>query len=151
MPRVVTTRARPVTNRLRTAGPAPCTSVQPDDNPLMSEMRMPLCLLAAAVLLGGASCGDRHREQPVTRTTAVSDGAVGTRQRPQAPSPLSPEEKQRLRDIAKSSWAYLDANYQQATGLVNATPDWANTTLWDVGGQIIAYVAAKDLRLIPAA
>ncbi len=113
---------------------------------------MTLCSLVAAALLGGASCGDAHEQQPATRTTAVSEGAVGTQQsRTQAPTPLSPEEKQRLRDIAKASWAYLDANYQHATGLVNATPDWANTTLWDVGGQIIAYVAAKDLGLIAPA
>jgi hypothetical protein len=54
------------------------------------------------------------------------------------------------REMAKHSWGYLDAYYQPATGFVNATPDWFNTTLWDLGGQLLAFMAAKDLGLMSA-
>jgi hypothetical protein len=67
-----------------------------------------------------------------------------------ARKPLSVEEKQFYRDVARASWSFLNTYYQPATGFVNATPDWANTTLWDVGAQILAYYSAKELGLITA-
>ena len=54
------------------------------------------------------------------------------------------------RDVARQSWTYLDANYQPATGFVNATPEWDHTTLWDIGGQFLAFHAAKELGLLSA-
>jgi hypothetical protein len=43
------------------------------------------------------------------------------------------------------------ANTDPVTGLVKATPDWANTTLWDVGGQILATESAKEIGIITQA
>ena len=54
------------------------------------------------------------------------------------------------REMARHSWGYLDKYYQPATGFVNATPDWYNTTLWDLGGQLLAFHAAKELGLLDA-
>jgi hypothetical protein len=54
------------------------------------------------------------------------------------------------RDMAQHSWNYLNKHYQPATGFVNATPDWYNTTLWDLGGQLLAFHAAKELGLLSA-
>jgi hypothetical protein len=34
---------------------------------------------------------------------------------------------------------------------VSATPDWAYTTTWDVGAQVLAYLAAKNLELLDEA
>src|SRR5687768_16446755 len=62
---------------------------------------------------------------------------------------LTPEEEQFYRDVAREAWAYLDGNYVAATGLVKATPDWAYTTIWDVGAQILAFKAAQELGLLP--
>ncbi len=120
-----------------------------------------LYLLGFTALLATASCGDTGTQQtaqaaavgdstPRSRVTA-DQHSVNAGSSVPSPEPLTPEEKQLYRDIARASWAYLDQNYQPATGLVNATPDWANTTLWDVGGQIIAFVAAKQLGLIAPA
>lgn len=52
------------------------------------------------------------------------------------------------RDLARASWSYLDRYYQPSTGFVNATPEWFNTTLWDLGGQLLAFHAAKELELL---
>jgi len=117
---------------------------------------MMLCILAFAALLSASSCGDTHahasdstrRPSPADSTHSL-DSSAPVAAAP-AVEPLTPEERERYREIAKTSWAYMDANYQSASGLVNATPDWANTTLWDVGGQIIAFVAAKQLGCLPA-
>lgn len=117
-------------------------------------MKMMICTLGLAALLVGCGDGNSHRAADSAAgnlhaaTTTTPDSSALKQAR--APQPLTAEEKQLYRDIARSSWAYLDANYQPGTGFVNATPDWANTTLWDVGGQLIAYVAARDLGFIAA-
>jgi hypothetical protein len=68
-----------------------------------------------------------------------------------APRQLTAEEKKLYQDMAAASWKYLDTYYNNTTGLVNATPDWANTTIWDVGGQLMGFRAAKELGLISQA
>ena len=63
-------------------------------------------------------------------------------------APLTAEEKQFYRDVARQAWDYMEKNYDPGTGFVKATPDWANTTLWDIGGQLLAFHAAKELGFI---
>jgi hypothetical protein len=76
-----------------------------------------------------------------------ASGAISQSAAPVIP-PLTSEERAFYRSMARQSWSYLDANYQARTGLVNATPDWANTTVWDVGSQLLAYYSAQQLGLI---
>ena len=106
---------------------------------------MSLLLIGAAMIASATACTNAQgdtREPATTKTSATTSAAV----RPE----LSPAEKQFYRDVAKSAWAFMDANYQPSTGLVSATADWANTTIWDVGGQLLAFRAAKDLGLLSA-
>lgn len=65
-----------------------------------------------------------------------------------ARAPLTPAERTFYMDAAELAWRYLDTNYQEATGLVNATPDWQYTTIWDIGAQLLAFQAAKELNLL---
>lgn len=65
-----------------------------------------------------------------------------------ARAPLTESERRFFVDAAEAAWSYLDANYQEATGLVNATPDWQYTTIWDVGAQLLAFLAAKELGML---
>jgi hypothetical protein len=118
-----------------------------------TDMKMMLCTLGTIVALATTACGDAKTQRPVATVERAAAGiaAPAAPQREPASEPLTDAEKQLYRDIAKTSWIYLDTYYQRGTGFVNATPEWANTTLWDIGGQIIAYVAAKELGLIPAA
>ena len=84
-----------------------------------------------------------------SEASAQPQAAIAQSTAPALP-PLTTEERAFYRSMARASWSYLDANYQARTGLVNATPDWANTTVWDVGSQILAYYAAQQLGLIDA-
>lgn len=63
-------------------------------------------------------------------------------------APLTAAERRFYLDAAELAWQYLDANYQEATGLVNATPDWQYTTIWDIGAQLLAFQAAWELNLL---
>src|SRR5689334_2805212 len=67
---------------------------------------------------------------------------------PQQASATTTVDEKLYRDMARLSWSYLNSNYQASTGFVNATPDWYNTTLWDLGGQLLAFQAAKELGLL---
>ena len=91
-------------------------------------------LVGCAAIVALAGCGEaRARDSQ----TAVQQSAV-----------VANNDDKLYRDIARLSWSYLDRYYQPATGFVNATPDWFNTTLWDLGGQLLAFQAAKELGLL---
>ena len=92
----------------------------------------------AAFLITAAGCGNASAESGASVEQA---SAVST---------LSGADEKLYRDMARHSWSYLDKYFQPATGFVNATPDWYNTTLWDLGGQLLAFHAAKELGLLPA-
>jgi hypothetical protein len=66
-------------------------------------------------------------------------------------APLSSAEKQRYLEIARTAWKYFAVHADPRTGLVRATPTWANTTLWDIGGQLIAMHAARELGIVSPA
>ena len=108
-------------------------------------------LVIAALGLTGAGAatwlGYSARTEESQPEAAVEAAAL-----PAAPAPtrLTAEEERFYQDVARDAWAYLDGNYVPATGLVKATPDWAYTTIWDVGAQILAFNAAKELGLLAA-
>jgi hypothetical protein len=99
--------------------------------------------LIGAVMMATA-CGNTQDEP--NRTLAEQPSATASA-RP-ARRELTPEEKKFYRDVAQSAWRFMDANYNAGTGLVSATADWANTTVWDIGGQLLAFESAKELGLI---
>jgi hypothetical protein len=130
-PAVFTTRGRPLRHTFKNA-----------------YMSFIIATLALAV---SASCSSSAQQQPkqaggtldtTTRQAAAAPAAESAR------TPLTAEERRFYRDMAREAWTYFETNYQKTTGLVNATPDWANTTLWDVGGQILATISAKELGFL---
>jgi len=106
---------------------------------------MSLLLIGAAIIAGASACSDAQGDtrEPATRTPAAAEAAAPAR------SELTAAEKKFYQDMARSAWRFLDANYKPATGLVSATADWPNTTIWDVGGQLLAFRSAKELGLLP--
>lgn len=110
---------------------------------------MSLVVLGAALMLSASACDEAQGDAGLVETASAPPAAAA----PSAParSELSAEEKKRFRDAAQLAWTYLDANYKPATGFVNATPDWQNTTIWDIGGQLLAFRAARDLGFMTAA
>jgi uncharacterized protein DUF3131 len=109
------------------------------------KWRTVLRFCALSVALGATACspseaqGDGTGGQPAGAATRRSG------------APLTDAERSFYREMAAQAWKYLDTYYQKRTGLVNATPDWPHTTLWDVGGQLLGYQAAKELGLIDQA
>jgi hypothetical protein len=102
--------------------------------------------VAVIAVLGLTSCSET-KATPAADPAPVTVAPAGV---PAAP-PLTKDEVALYREMARLSWSYLDKYYQSSTGFVNATPEWANTTVWDIGGQILAFLAAKELGLLPPA
>src|SRR5687767_14615686 len=76
-------------------------------------------------VLGASSCDDARAEQQSAPAQQVTEN-----------------DARAYREVASTAWRYLDRYYQPSTGFVNATPDWFNTTLWDIGGQLLAQHGA---------
>ncbi|MEJ7928846.1 DUF3131 domain-containing protein [Ramlibacter sp. AN1015] len=66
---------------------------------------------------------------------------------PPLPSPraLTPQEL----EWARTAWAYFEAEADPATGLVGSVQGHGGATLWDIGSQVLATVAARELGLVP--
>ena len=103
-----------------------------------------LAALAAATLSGCEP--DQARAASASPDSAMVRDTARAVLPPRAP--LTTDEAARYREIARAAWQYFNANYQPETGLVNAVPSFPYTTLWDVGGQLLAFVSARDLGLI---
>lgn len=54
-------------------------------------------------------------------------------------------------EAAQIAWAFIDRNYQPATGLVRATDHYKFVTVWDISSMLAAYYSAKELGLIGVA
>jgi hypothetical protein len=109
-------------------------------------MSLTTALVVAAAGILGCSEAEGGRDERVALAAQPGD-TTRLASRPELP-PLTEEEREMYRDLAASAWQYLEANYQSATGWVNGTPDWPHTTAWDIGGQLLATFAAKELGLI---
>lgn len=95
------------------------------------------CLSAA---MAACSPAAERGDEPAVRSAPVE--VVRT--------PLTPAERAFYREAARLAWQYMERYYQPLTGLVNATPEWPYTTIWDIGGQLLAFQAAKELQLLDA-
>lgn len=50
--------------------------------------------------------------------------------------------------LARDAWSYFTRNTDARTGLTSSVEGYPSTTLWDLGSQLLATLAAEDLRLI---
>jgi len=99
-------------------------------------------LLTSVITL--ASCA---QAQGNDKTPAKAAQAPATVTAP-APAPLSAAERKTYLDAGALAWKYFEKNTDPRTGLTQATPEWANTTLWDIGAQLLATYSAKELGII---
>ncbi len=74
----------------------------------------------------------------------ISDMRLLERTRDQQPRPLTAQEQ----DYAATAWRYFQAFSDPETGLAYSVSDYPSTTLWEVGGQLLALVSAEGLGLI---
>lgn len=104
----------------------------------------PLAVLAAAAALAWSaplSAQARAVVPPDNGNAATGGAAAWTR---------PPDEDGVYREAAATAVAYMKAHRSAKTGLVAATPGWANITLWDVGSLVGAVYAAGELGLLSA-
>ncbi len=106
-------------------------------------------VVLAVAFVGVVGCAKANDDASRARRSMSPPAAVAAAAVTRAP--LTAEERRFYLAMAAQSWRYLDAEEQPATGLVNATPDWPNTTLWDIGGQLVAVDAAHELGLLSMA
>jgi len=87
---------------------------------------------------------DRHVTAPkATSFEAAAPPAAVLPLRPVG-GPLGPGE----RALARAAWEYLERNADPGTGLVSAVKGHPVTTLWEIGAQLMAVLAAEDLGLV---
>lgn len=112
-------------------------------------------MIGVVMTLGAAACSDAKGSSTVGNDGSTSEATATVLAQAVVPdpprAPLTAAERAMYEEMARLSWTYLDKYYQPASGYVNATPDWANTTVWDIGGQILAYLSARELGLIQPA
>lgn len=60
-----------------------------------------------------------------------------------------PEERQLFLEAARTAWAYVDREYQPATGMVNSVTGYPYATLWDVASGLAALYCAERLGFLP--
>jgi len=95
-------------------------------------------------------------EQPAHRLRAASaeptdGGAAGELRRLANQSLTFPAERAMYADAASTAWQYIARYSQASTGLIDAVPGYAYTTMWDVGSTLSALYAGHELRLIDTA
>lgn len=112
-----------------------------------SHLAMLLGLAVAAAVVGAV-----HRLAPGAAGAAGAAGSFALLAPPAAELPLRPlgPLDERERALAAAAWSYLEQNTDPLTGLTASVKGHASTTLWDLGSQLLAVLAAEDLGLVTA-
>jgi hypothetical protein len=96
-------------------------------------------LAAAVVVVRATSRIGRAAPAPPSRELAPLAEALPLR----TPAPLDDRERR----LARAAWSYFERNTDPRTGLAHAVRGHPSTTMWDVGSQLLAILAAEDLGL----
>jgi hypothetical protein len=70
---------------------------------------------------------------------------------PTAPAFHRAEEDRLFADAVRVAWAYVEREYQPATGLINSVAGYPYATVWDIGSGLAALHSANRLGLLPEA
>lgn len=87
----------------------------------------------------------RTRKPPVKKPTAPVAAPA-----PALSPSLSPmvDERQLYLNAARTAWAFVDRNYQPATGFARAHDTYQYVTVWDIAGTLAATYSARELGLV---
>ena len=123
--------------------------------------RIIIVLAVAMVLAPLASLGFGDRVQAYLMRSAADEilpiAAGGAATVPAVSSALvepaeplfrAPGEARVYEDAVEAAWAYVDSQYQPATGLVNSVLRYPFATVWDIGSGLAALYCARELDLI---
>lgn len=102
----------------------------------------------------GALAGELLTDEPVAVRHRLTRAAMARAPQGEAPPP-DQDERARLREDAALAWQYFDTYTEAATGLCPATVNrnpggeiHRTVTMWDVGSNLNAIVAASEIGLI---
>ncbi|MEM7252916.1 MAG: DUF3131 domain-containing protein [Pseudomonadota bacterium] len=104
-------------------------------------------VLGLLIVASGVSADYKVQVDDYLAPVATSD--IGTLRAPQVQhfgrhGQLSEIEM----EMAKIAWKYMENNFQESTGLVNAVNDYPSTTMWDTASYLGGMVAARELGII---
>src|SRR6478609_7953933 len=111
-----------------------------------------LCLAMLAVLALSATnveSQSRTKKKPKPKPTTTRPAPV-----PGPPALTTPDganvvdERQLLSNAARIAWAFVDRNYQPATGVARAHDTYQYVTLWDIASSLAATYSAHELGLV---
>jgi hypothetical protein len=54
----------------------------------------------------------------------------------------------RDRELARAAWSYFERNTDERSGLAQSVRGYPSTTMWEAGSQLLAILAAEDLRVV---
>jgi hypothetical protein len=116
------------------------------------DLKLKVLLLVIAGAVGACACSPAQEGRAQMKDPQANFATPGAAHEPETERPpLTDTERQFYRDAAALAWSFMETNYQPATGLVNATPSWQYITTWDIGAQLIAFTAARELGLLEQA
>jgi len=64
------------------------------------------------------------------------------------PAAVVVDERQLYLNAARTAWAFVDRNYQPATGFSRAHDTYQYVTIWDIAGTLAATYSAHELGLV---
>ena len=114
-------------------------------------MRLNQRLLSVAVLAvlavgtTGAEAQGRTKKRP-TAPKPAPPPPIATPFTPDVPNMV--DERQLFLAAARTAWAFVERNYQPATGLTRAHDTYQYVTLWDVASGLAALYSGHELGLI---
>jgi hypothetical protein len=83
----------------------------------------------------------RPAKAPARQPTPPPEGAA-------LPNATVVDERQLYLNGARSAWAFVERNYQPATGLARAHDTYQYVTLWDIASTLAATYSAHELGLV---
>jgi len=108
-------------------------------------------MIAIALSLCAASAEAQKRtKKPPSRPAKTPTRPVTTPTPAVAPSPspMVVDERQLYLNAARTAWAFVDRNYEPATGLVRGHDTYQYVTIWDIASTLAATYSAHELGLL---
>ncbi|HEX3534414.1 MAG TPA: DUF3131 domain-containing protein [Gemmatimonadaceae bacterium] len=115
-------------------------------------MNTRLCLAMLAVLALSATnveSQSRTKKKPKPKPTPTRPAPVPGPTALTTPDGATVvDERQLFSNAARIAWAFVDRNYQPATGLARAHDTYQYVTLWDIASGLAATYSAHELGLV---
>jgi hypothetical protein len=105
--------------------------------------------IALSLCVSSSEAQKRTKKPPARPTKTQPRPATNPTQAiPTPPTAVVVDERQLYMNAARIAWAFVDRNYQPATGLVRAHDTYQYVTVWDIASTLAATYSAHELGLV---